>query len=181
MMKYFATAATAALLAGAASAAEPEATLAIGLDADVEQICGIASTSAAVLAVDFGQLAQTDVGTELSQDPAGSQEVVCNDPDGMTVTVSSGNGGFLFANGGGVNNQIAYQLEVQGEIRSNKGPMVDDREASLPGSQDLLEGMGGNTIFYVNGVGTTTAAGSRTTTVFAGDYTDTVTYTVTAR
>lgn len=160
--------------------------LVFGIDADVGVICGVYSTRTQPIPIEFGQLADVAEGTEVSVS-GGQAAYRCNAPAGFSRTVTSANSGFLFRTGtsGGNANQIAYTMQHGGGsgLGFSAQQVTAPITANFNGSTAFLAGQGGSVTFRVNGVfnNNSNVSGAPGTTVFAGDYTDTVTIAVTAR
>jgi spore coat protein U-like protein len=158
-------------------------TLTYNLDADVGSICGVFKFDGPTVQVNFGELALTPSANEVSA-PAGSATYRCNNPGGFTRTISSANSGKLVRDGssGDALNSIAYTFQHGGG--SGLGVAATQLTAPITsthaGSGAFLAGQTGSVTFRVNGVqaapGGNNAPG---TTVFAGNYTDIVTISVT--
>lgn len=156
-------------------------TLTYNLDADVGSICGVWKFDGPTVQVNFGELATTSA--EVVQG-AGSATYRCNNPGGFTRTVSSANSGKLVRDGttGDALNSIAYTFQHGGG--SGLGTAATQLTAPITtthaGSGAFLAGQTGSVTFRVNGV-QASAGGNNApgTTVFAGNYTDVVTISVT--
>ncbi|MEQ8403893.1 MAG: spore coat protein U domain-containing protein [Oceanicaulis sp.] len=172
--------------AGSAFAeASPSAQLSYELNAEVGSVCGVYNASGSEIEVDFGELSETPTTTSVEQG-AGSASYACNSPNGFSRSIASANGGYLFRAGteGGDSNQIAYQMRHGG----GHGLAMDWTQLTSAANADFnsghfLNGQTGSVAFRVNGVRSTNsnANGAAHTTVFAGQYSDVVTVTVTAR
>jgi spore coat protein U-like protein len=184
------TLAAAAMVAAPALAQEKPspagAGLTYALDADVGVVCGVYNTGGATVAVPFGDLAVRTA----SQRTEVSAKIVyrCNTVGGFTRTITSANDGALVRQGEATSgaNRIAYRFSETSTDRNlsyRDGPltMVMSEHA---GSQAFLTGVESVQSFNVPGVLNTRggfADGAPGTTVFAGDYTDTVTVSITAK
>lgn len=178
------------LIAGAAIAmsatpALADNSLVYNLDADVGSICGVYNYQGQAVPVAFGDLAATP-DTATVQVGAGSASYRCNSAAGFSRTISSTNGGKLVRTGsnGDTNNSIAFEMKHGGGsgLGFDWSNLSSNKVNSFNGSAAFLSGQTGSVSFRVNGVyninpGANEAPG---TTVFAGDYTDTVTISVTA-
>ena len=175
--------AVAVLLSGTAFAQNSQLTY--DLSAQVSSVCGVYNSTGSSIDVDFGDLSNTETTATVEQ-AAGSASYACNSPNGFTRTISSTNGGYLFREGtnGGAENQIAYEMSHSGTNGLNMGwtQLTSAANADLSGN-GFLTGISGDVDFRVYGVRATNAAadGASYTTVFAGDYSDVVTITVTAK
>lgn len=157
------------------------------LNAEVDSICAATTALGENIEIDLGILSQTPVGAEVSND--GDVEIfyVCNDADGFTRTISSINDGVLVRVGsaGGDGNEIPYFLEAGGTngLDFSRTQVTQPLTRTFGASTIFLNGVAGTLTVYVNGVlddgGPSGNAASRTT-VFAGQYTDLITLTVTA-
>lgn len=172
-------------IAGSAAAQTASGQLSYDLSAEVGSVCGAYNSSGTEIDVDFGELSNTAT-TSTVEESAGSASYACNSPNGFTRTFSSANGGYLFRSGtnGGNQNQIAYEMKHGG----GSGLSMDWTQLSSAASSDLsgsgfLTGQTGGVDFRVYGVRSTNsdANGASHTTVFAGDYSDVVTITLTAK
>lgn len=193
MRTLFATAFAAAALVGAPAFAADLAPAAAGsgltfaLDADVSVICGVYSTTGTTIAVPFGDLAARRQNDRATFD---AQVVYrCNTVGGFSRMVSSANGGNLVRQGDGATtaNRIAYRF---GEISADRtlvtrdGPLGSSVKSDHAGSQAFLTGVRSTMNFNVPGVMNdfgNVAGEAPGTTVFAGDYADTVTVSITAK
>ena len=171
--------------AGSAFANGSPAQLSYELNAEVSSVCGVYNASGTEIEVDFGELSETATTTSVEQS-AGSASYACNSPNGFSRSISSANGGYLVRAGteGGESNQIAYEMRHGG----GHGLSMDWTQLSSAANADFngaafLTGQTGSVGFRVNGVrsANSNANGAAHTTVFAGEYADVVTITLTAR
>ncbi|WP_298915475.1 hypothetical protein [uncultured Algimonas sp.] len=174
----------AAMMAVATSAHAVDPSIDYNLQATVGDYCGVASAAGSTLTdVDFGDLSTLATTATNSVDPQGSIAYVCNDPDGFTRTVTSANAGVLVRTGssGGQGNEIPYTMTSSGGFGFTDQSLTSPVSNSFSGS-NFLTGQNTNISFKVNGVlsAGTGPQGSDQIQVFAGDYTDTVTISVTA-
>jgi hypothetical protein len=175
--------AAAALLSGSAFAQNNQ--LSYDLSAQVSSVCGVYNSTGSSIDVDFGDLSNTETTATVEQS-AGTASYACNSPNGFTRTISSTNGGYLYRSGtnGGTQNQIAYEMRHTGTngLTMNWTQLTGAANADLSGNS-FLTGVTGNVDFRVYGVRSTNASadGASYTSVFAGDYSDVVTITVTAK
>lgn len=187
MKKIFLTSAVATvMIAGSAFAQQtPAGQISYDLNAEVGSVCGAFNSTGTEIDVDFGELANTATTSTIEQS-AGSASYACNSPNGFTRTFASANGGYLYRSGtnGGAQNQIAYEMKHGG----GNGLSMDWTQLSASATADLngnafLSGQTGAVDFRVYGVRSTNsnANGASHTTVFAGDYSDVVTITLTAK
>lgn len=165
-------------------------TLTFNLDADVGVVCGIYSTTGTSVPVALGDLANL-TSTESA---SFSSEAVyrCNSAAGFTRTVTSANNGTLARAGNDVTsaNAISYRysqtptgLSPDRNLIDRSQPLSRAVTATHAGSQAFLTGAVAMIGFEVSGVYNRRggfANGAPGTTVFAGDYTDTVTISVNA-
>lgn len=173
---------TAALCAGAAAAEN----LNFSLNAQVPPVCGAFGTGGPVIAVDFGELANIPPDQTV-QARAGSITYRCNSLVGYTRTVSSQNGGYLTLDGNPTTDdarRIPFTMRTTGAHRFGPLQLLNPR-TTFHGvgrnSTAMLRGNGGNVFFNAFGVrGPDGPNGTPGTTVFAGNYRDTVTVTVIA-
>lgn len=180
-MKRFAILSAVALLATPAVHAQTTGTLTFNLNATVPTVCGISRDGASAVSLNFNTLAQIPAGQRLSDASSTMTEVTyrCNAPNGFTRTVTSTNGGKLVRQGtsGGEGNEIPYNASQTGQ---DWGTLSSPRTESFAGSRTLLAGERVNIQFEPFGVQGNAAGGVSGTTVFAGNYSDTVTVTVVA-
>jgi hypothetical protein len=175
----------AAALGLVATPAFADNTLTYNLDADVGSICGVWNYQGDTIAVPFGDLATVPDTTQVVKS-AGSASYRCNSATGFTRTIHSANGGKLVrdTSSGGAGNEIAYEMSHGGG--SGLGfayqSLSSDRTDTYAGSLAFLSGQSGSVNFRTNGVYNTNAGANQApgTTVFAGNYTDVVTISVTA-
>lgn len=176
----------AVIFAGSAAAqSTPAGQLSYNLSAEVGSVCGAYNSTGTEIDVDFGELSNTATTSTVEQ-AAGSASYACNSPNGFTRTFASTNGGYLFRSGtgGGNENQIAYEMQHGG----GNGLSMDWTQLTASETSDLsgsafLTGQTGAVSFRVYGVRATNAGanGASHTAVFAGDYSDVVTITLTAK
>lgn len=177
MRKLMMAAAAAAMIAGAANANE----VVYNLEASVAGVCGAYNANPNPISVNFGDLSTKPIA-ETVQVSAGSVTYRCNSATGFDRTIESANSGVLVRTGssGGAGNQISYTFQHGGgsglgfAAQSLTAPIVKN----FNGSTAFLNGQTGGATFRVNGVQTVGDNNSLGTTVFAGDYTDTVTISV---
>lgn len=157
------------------------------LNAEVDPICEATTALGENIEIDLGILSQTPTGSEVSND--GDLEIVyvCNDADGFTRTITSLNEGVLVRIGssGGEGNEIPYFLEAQGTdgLSFSRIQLTQPLTRTFGASTTFLNGVAGTLTVFVNGVldeGSGAGDASARTTVFAGQYTDVLTLTVTA-
>ncbi|GAD59583.1 hypothetical protein IWC96_12475 [Brevundimonas sp. BAL450] len=183
-MKRILLAASALAMIAAPAAAQ---NLTVNLTGNVASVCGAYNSGATggVLNLDFGQLANTDATAQVALGGFNAT-YICNSAAGMTRTISSANGGYLFRTGtsGGSANQVEYSIQHGGGSGLNfseqglSAPIVTVR----PGSTALMAGQGGTVTLRADGVRIPSPANAAftTTNVFAGDYTDVLTIAVVA-
>jgi len=184
MKKLLVASAAAALITSSASAQVFQDSVAFNLEAEVSLVCGVAAPAAST-SLDFNDLANIEATTAKS---TGTQMfgIACNDPDGATFKVTSTNGGVLLrdANARGAGNEIPYTANITDYtslIGFPAASLATPKVTNLGGSEKLRNGTDSRINFNVKGVkGATSGRGAPTTTVFAGDYTDTVTLSLTA-
>lgn len=160
--------------------------LTYSLDADVGSICGVFRHNGTAFVtnvpVNFGELATTSAAVNVG---AGSATYRCNSANGFTRTITSANSGVLKRDGsaGGALNEISYTMSHGGGSGLNFAAqtLATPKVTNLSGSGAFLAGQTGSVNFQVTGV--QAAAGGNEapgTTVYAGNYSDTVTIAVTA-
>lgn len=175
----------AAALSFVSTPALADNTLTYNLDADVGSICGVFNYQGNTVAVPFGDLA-TVADTAQVVVPAGSASYRCNSAAGFTRTISSANQGKLVRAGsnGDANNSIGFEMTHGGGngLGFAYQSLASSKVQSFGGSPAFLSGQTGGVTFRVNGVYNVNANANNApgTTVFAGEYTDTVTISVTA-
>lgn len=185
-MKKIALVSVAALaIAGAASAELLESDLTINIEGQVELICGLTSLGGDTVEVDFGTLSDT-TGQIREDVPFG---VVCNSADGATLGISSMNGGKLLRGGTemGDGNEIAYSVNPDpGSDAFSTTPgtpptsLANDKSYTINPDNRLREGREFGIAVYFDGVKGPDFQGAPTTTVYAGDYSDTITVSLSA-
>lgn len=176
------------LVAGllAAPGAAMAQTVTYNVNAQVQQICGAYNTEGQVVPVDFGALANTLPANFVQRD-AGDITYRCNVAAGFTRTVASQNRGFLTLGGQATTSttrRIRFTMLQQGANGFGYVQLTAPRVNSLrdaAGSPLYLRGQTAIIRFRAYGVrGAATTVGPVGTTVFAGNYRDTVTLTITA-
>lgn len=182
MKKLIVLAASAAAFATPAMAGEA-GPITYNLEASVPLMCN-AYAGSATNSVNFGDLSEV-LKSETREQSAGGLGIRCNSANGFNRTVASLNGGKLVRTGsdGNAYNSIAYEMSQGGGGHTS----IPWTSLATPFSQDKsgsiwLAGQTGSIKFRVNGVNdpSTNNYEAPGTTVYAGTYTDTVTYTVTA-
>jgi spore coat protein U-like protein len=187
---FAALAATTTFVAAPAFAQAPNNNGVVGnvvmnLSADVSTICGAVDFLNPV-PVNFNDL--STVATSATVTRSNGLSIICNDADGGTVTVTSANGGQLRRNGTltGAGNVIPYTFGATGGsgLAIPAGSSLASPVArTFSGSTAYMAGQSMTLNFTTNGVLESNVGsvneGERTT-VFAGNYTDTVTVSVTA-
>jgi spore coat protein U-like protein len=177
-----------ALAAGAlsASGAAMAQTSTFALSAQVQQACGAYQSEGTTIAVDFGALANTPPDQFIWR-AAGEITYRCNVRDGFTRTVASQNGGFLTLGGqptGDMARRILFTMQHWGADGFNYAQLTAPRISThrdTAGNPRFLNGENARVWFRAYGVqGTATGGAPAGTRVFAGDYRDTVTLTITA-
>ena len=161
-------------------------TVTYNVGAQVQQMCGAYNTEGQVVPVDFGALANT-LPAQFVQRDAGDITYRCNVLAGFTRTVRSQNNGWLTLGGQATTSatrRIRFTMLQQGANGFGYVQLTAPRVTSLrdaTGNPLYLRGQTAIIRFRAYGVrGAATAAGPVGTTVFAGNYRDTVTLTVTA-
>lgn len=184
MKKTFALAASAAAVAFAAPAAAQNANPIVHeLSGEVEAVCTLADSTPAPVQIDFGTLSNVDVGS-LTTEQANGVTIICNDPDGGTLSITSANNGVLRRDGtsGGANNEVGYQFRTTGTITVPAGNLATPVTRTFNASSAYINGQSITLRFAANGVRAPSPAGNGgvISTVYAGTYSDTVTVSVTA-
>ena len=186
-MKKLAIASVAALaLTGAASAQfVAQESLTININGEVEEICSLTPLGSGVIDVDFGVL--SDTAGQIREDV--DFGIVCNSAEGANLEISSLNSGKLLREGTetGEGNEIAYSVNPQpGSDRLATTPgtpptsLANDKTYLVRPGTALREGRNFGIAVFFDGVKGPDYQGVPTTTVFAGNYTDTITVSLTA-
>ncbi len=160
-------------------------TLTYNLNAQVAPVCGVYNSTGTAIDVDFGELAS--VASDATVDvAAGSATYRCNSTNGFTRTITSQNNGFLTLDGTATTDntrRIPFTMAHGG----GNGFGFSAQQLSTPlnnpfnASSAFLNGQTGGVSFQAFGVQTAPGGNDAVgTTVFAGNYQDTVTITVTA-
>lgn len=160
-------------------------TVNLTLEANVSELCG-AYKYDEPLTYDFGDLAATPTSSTLNS-PEYRINILCNDPAGGTISISSTNGGYLVRAGGSASNaadRIAYQVEGDSSYNPYdfaRTSLTAPVTISFSGNEGL-QGQNMDMQAFVNGVllaNDPLKSEGDHTTVFAGDYSDVVVVTVT--
>lgn len=176
------------LAAGAlcASGGAVAQTATYALDAQVGQVCGAYNAEGQTVAVDFGALATTPPDQFVWR-AAGDLTYRCNVLAGFTRTITSQNGGFLTLGGQPTSEaarRILFTMQHWGADGFNYTQLTAPRVTThrdTGGVPRFLNGETARVWFRAYGVRGTAAGGAPAgTQVFAGDYRDTVTLTITA-
>lgn len=161
-------------------------TVTYNVGAQVRQICGAYNTEGQVVPVDFGALANT-LPAQFVQRDAGDITYRCNVLAGFTRTLRSQNNGWLTLGGQATTSatrRIRFTILQQGANGFGYVQLTAPRATSLrdaPRNPLYLRGQTGVIRFRAYGVRrAASGAGPTGTTVFAGNYRDTVALTVTA-
>lgn len=171
----------------AALAAAPVSaqTLTYNLNAQAAPSCGVYNSAGATIPVNFGQLA-TVAPSNTVDVAAGEATYRCNSADGFTRTITSQNNGYLTLDGTATTEsarRIRFNMVHSGTsgLAFSAQQLTSPLSNSFGGSTAFLAGQTGNVSFQAFGVqGDVGGNGSPGTTVYAGNYSDTVTITVTA-
>lgn len=162
------------------------ADLTLTLNGTVDEICGLtAATDEAT--IEFGELASTATNAWVQR--GFEFGMVCNNAGGAQLSATSANGGYMIREGstGGEGNQVRYDANI-GTGSRDIGATVGTPPKALTGggisydivgSAALRSGVPVGVNFRAFGVEGPTFQGAPTTTVFAGDYTDVVTISLT--
>lgn len=177
------TFAASALSASGAAMAQSSA---YALGAQVQQVCGAYNAGGQTVAVDFGALA-TIPPDQFVWRPAGDITYRCNVLAGFTRTVASQNGGFLTLGGQPTSDnarRVLFTMQHWGADGFNYAQLTAPRVSThrdTAGNPRFLNGENARVWFRAYGVQGTAGGGAPAgTRVFAGDYRDTVTLTITA-
>lgn len=175
----------AATLAAIATSSLSAQNLTYNVSAQVAPVCGVYNSSGTVIDVNFGALATVATDATVNA-PAGSATYRCNSVAGFTRTIASQNNGWLTLDGAPTTQdarRIRFTLTHGGgsglsfAARQLTAPVSN----SFPGNPIWLVGQTGGVTFQASGVrGAPGPSGSPGTTVFSGNYRDTVTITLTA-
>ncbi|MEW4449089.1 hypothetical protein [Qipengyuania sp. JC766] len=153
------------------------------LTGEVDGVCTLADSTPQPVQIDFGTLSGVDVGSQ-TPEQANGLTIICNDPDGGTLSISSANNGVLRRDGtnGGANNEVGYSFRTTGTITIPTGNLATQVNRTFNASSAYINGQSITLRFAANGVRAPSPAGNGGTisTVFAGTYSDTVTVAVTA-
>lgn len=165
----------------AAFAAVPASaqSLTYNLNAQVAPTCGVYSTSGPVIAVDFGDLSATPTASTVNV-AAGDATYRCNSANGFSRTITSQNNGYLTLDGlatADTARRIPFSMAHTGNsgLSFAAQQLTTPVSANFGGTAAFLAGETGNVSFQAFGV-----LGASGPEVFAGNYRDTVTITVTA-
>lgn len=182
MKKIALIAAGVAALAAVPASAQ---SLTYNLNAQVAPSCGVYNASGSTIPVDFGQLAA--VATSSTVDvAAGEATYRCNSANGFSRTITSANNGFLTLDGQPTTEaarRIRFNMAHTGAsgLSFSAQQLTSPLSNTFAGSTAFLAGETGNVSFQAFGVqGAAGGNGAPGTTVYAGNYRDTVTITVTA-
>jgi spore coat protein U-like protein len=178
-----------ALLAAgiAAFAAIPASaqSLTYNLNAQVAPSCGVYNSGGSTIPVEFGELASVAASSTVDV-AAGEATYRCNSANGFSRTITSQNNGYLTLDGNATND-AARRIRFNMAHTGNSGLSFSAQQLTSPvsntfaGSTAFLAGETGDVSFQAFGVqGDVGGNGSPGTTVYAGNYRDTVTITVTA-
>ncbi|MFK8032493.1 MAG: hypothetical protein AB8G18_19890 [Gammaproteobacteria bacterium] len=168
---------------------EPVTEIEIELNGEVAEFCGLTNTTGTDL-VDFGELAVTPTTTNVAR--VSDFGMVCNSANGLILTVAAENGALLRdGTETGPGNEIPYQINPgtgvdtlpvsPGTPLQNATVFNPSKSYTYAGSEALRNGANVNIQFRTQGVQGPGFQGAPTTTVFAGDYSDTVTITLVAQ
>lgn len=184
-LRRLAPGAAVAVLA-AASPLAAQQTLTFSLDAGVGQVCGAYNAEGATVPVDFGALANIPADQFIWR-AAGDLTYRCNVLAGFTRTIASQNGGFLTLGGQPASEparRILFTMQHWGADGFNYQQLAAPRVSThrdTAGNRRFLDGENARVWFRAYGVQAPATGGAPAgTRVFAGDYRDTVTITITA-
>lgn len=175
----------AAGLAAVAAVPASAQSLTYNLNAQVAPSCGVYNASGSTIPVNFGELAA--IASSATVDvAAGEATYRCNSANGFSRTITSQNGGFLTLDGAPTT-EAARRIRFNMAHTGNSGlafaaqQLTSAVSGTFAGSTAFLAGETGNVSFQAFGVqGAAGGNGAPGTTVYAGNYRDTVTITVTA-
>ncbi len=176
------------MLCGAALCASPASANNVnyGLTAQVVTVCGVYSASGPTIEVSFADLAALPSSQRRQSSPT-SVTYRCNTLTGFTRTVSSQNGGYMTLDGNPTTDnarRIPFLMRQSGAHgfanRQLTAPFITTHRVGR-NSTALLRGNDGTIFFQAYGVRGPQDASRRTgSRVYAGNYRDTVTITITA-
>lgn len=159
--------------------------LTYNLNAQVAPTCGVYNSGGSTIPVEFGELASVPSSSTVDV-AAGEATYRCNSVNGFTRTITSQNNGYLTL-GGTATTDDARRIRFNMAHSGNLGLSFSAQQLTSPvsstfgGSTAFLAGETGNVSFQAFGVqGAAGGNGAPGTTVYAGNYRDTVTITVTA-
>lgn len=179
MRKLILTSSILVALGGATSVSAQD--LEYDLSAEVAEVCMVNGTASYTGEAQFGDLTDVATGNWVESDGTGA-DYVCNAPNGFTREITSQNGGMLVrdGSGGGPNNEIAYEMKHGGGSGLGFGwtDLNAAKTDSFNASGAFLDGQTGTVRFRAEGV--ENPNNPESTTVYAGDYSDLVTISVTA-
>ena len=169
-----------------AAQAAPASNLTFDVNAKVSSVCGAYRSTGPTVTVAFNDLTSL-LSSQSRIVTAGSVTYRCNSPAGFTRTITSANSGKLVrdSSNGDASNSIPYQMfhgGIVGGISFDPISLSSAKTDTFSGLPEFLVGAGGRIYFNVSGVAdvTTDANNGSGTTVYAGNYTDTVTISVAA-
>lgn len=156
------------------------------LNAQVGPVCGAYNDAGQTVTIDFGALANTPPDQFVWR-AAGDITYRCNVLAGFTRTVTSQNGGWLTLGGQTTSEsarRILFTMQHWGADGFNYTQLTAPRVSThrdTAGNRRFLNGENARVWFRAYGVqGTATGGAPAGTQVFAGEYRDTVTLTITA-
>lgn len=159
--------------------------LTYNLNAQVAPSCGVYNSGGSTIPVEFGELAAVEASSTVDV-AAGEATYRCNSANGFTRTITSQNNGFLTLDGAATTDnsrRIRFNMAHTGAsgLSFAAQQLTSPVSSTVGGSTALLAGETGNVSFQAFGVqGSAGGNGAPGTTVYAGNYRDTVTVTVTA-
>lgn len=179
-----------ALILAAGLMAAPGAAMAqtsnFALSAQVRQVCGAYNAEGQTVAIDFGALATTP-RDQFVWRQAGDITYRCNVLAGFTHTITSQNSGYLTLGGQPTVDcarRVLYTMQHWGADGFNYTQLTAPRVSThrdTATTPRYLNGEDARVWFRAYGVrGTAIGAGPAGATVYAGQYRDTVTLTITA-
>jgi spore coat protein U-like protein len=171
----------------AAIAAVPASaqSLTYNLNAQVAPTCGVYNSGGSTIPVEFGELAAVASSSTVDV-AAGEATYRCNSANGFTRTITSTNNGYLTLDGTATTDdarRIRFNMAHTGAsgLSFAAQQLTAPVSSTVAGSTALLAGETGAVSFQAFGVqGAAGGNGAPGTTVYAGNYRDTVTVTVTA-
>jgi spore coat protein U-like protein len=172
MKKHILSAVAVAALSASAAMAQ-SSQVQYDLSAEVDTVCTVNGTASFNSDIDFGELL---TGSREIVRSGGGLNYRCNSANGFTRTIASANGGSMLRGGSatGAGNELPFEMSHGGGSGLGTGGYVSLTSpivTSVAGSTAFIAGQTGSVNFRVTNIGNT---------LFAGNYSDTVTVSVVA-